>query len=141
MILLDTNVVSAMFRLEQEPDATAWLDRQSPDQLCTSSITVYEIQRGIEKLARGRRRQRLASQLVLLLDHVFKDRLLDFDRAAALATAASQIKRERIGRPIDMADAMIAGICISRGAVLATRNIRHFSDLEVELINPWPDSP
>ena len=57
------------------------------------------------------------------------------------ATAAYQIKRERIGRPLDMADAMIAGICISRGAALATRNIRHFSDLEVELINPWPDSP
>ncbi|MCL4766898.1 MAG: type II toxin-antitoxin system VapC family toxin [Hyphomicrobiaceae bacterium] len=139
MILLDTNVVSAMFRLEQEPDARAWLDRQLPDQLCISSITLYEIQRGIEKLAHGRRRQRLATQLELLLDHMFKDRLLDFDRAAALSTAGYQIKREKAGHPIDMADAMIAGICISQGAALASRNIRHFSGLEVDLINPWSE--
>lgn len=140
MILLDTDVASAFFRLDLEPDVRAWLDAQQLEQLFVSTISVYEIQRGIEKMARGRRRHRLEDQLAILLNHVFKDRLIEFDRDAALATARYQIAREKRGRPVDMADAMIAGISLSRRAVLATRNIRHFAGPEVKLINPWSTS-
>lgn len=137
MILLDTDVVSALFRLDLEPDVRAWLDNQTLDQLFTCTITVYEIQRGIERMTRGRRRQRLEGQLATLLNHVFKGRLIAFDTDAALATARYQSAREARGRPIDMADAMIAGVCLSQGAALATRNIRHFTGPELNLINPW----
>ncbi len=137
MILLDTDVVSAMFRLELEPDVRAWFDSRQLDELFTSTITIYEIQRGIERMTRGRRRQRLEEQFAILLNHVFKGRLLPFDRDAASATARYQTAREKRGRAIDMADAMIAGISLSRGAALATRNVRHFAGPEIELINPW----
>ena len=138
MILLDTDVVSALFRLDLEPNVRAWLDNQAAiDQLFTSTITVYEIQRGIENMARGRRRQRLEEQMATLLNHVFKGRLIEFDTDAALATARYQAAREARGRPIDMADAMIAGLSLSKGAALATRNIRHFTGPELTLINPW----
>lgn len=140
MIQLDTDVLSALFRLDLEPQVRAWLDRQDLDRLFTSAISIYEVKRGIERMARGRRRQRLESQLATLLNGLFKKRLLTFDRDAALATAHYQIARERRGRPIDMADAMIAGISISRGAILATRNIRHFTGPELELVDPWSES-
>jgi hypothetical protein len=37
----------------------------------------------------------------------------------------------------DLRDALIAGIAISRGAKIATRNTRHFQDLPVDVIDPW----
>ncbi|HWD58628.1 MAG TPA: hypothetical protein VG308_10140 [Stellaceae bacterium] len=40
-------------------------------------------------------------------------------------------------RPILEADARIAAIARSLGAVLATRNLRDFTDCGVELIDPW----
>ena len=46
-------------------------------------------------------------------------------------------ERERRGRPIDVRDTLIAGIAISRGAAIATRNVRHFADLPIDVINPW----
>ncbi|MEJ0006446.1 MAG: hypothetical protein WDM77_08810 [Steroidobacteraceae bacterium] len=45
--------------------------------------------------------------------------------------------RQRAGHTIDMRDTQIAGIVIARRAQLSTRNVRHFSDLDVDVINPW----
>ncbi|WP_259701400.1 MULTISPECIES: PIN domain-containing protein [Synechococcales] len=36
------------------------------------------------------------------------------------------------------ADAVIAGITLSQGAQLATRNVADFAGIRIELINPWP---
>jgi predicted nucleic acid-binding protein len=36
-----------------------------------------------------------------------------------------------------MRDPQIAGIVIARRAEFATRNVRHFADLNVDVINPW----
>jgi predicted nucleic acid-binding protein len=47
--------------------------------------------------------------------------------------------RRRTGRPGELRDTMIAGIAIARRATLATRNIRHFDDLSVPVVNPWTD--
>jgi predicted nucleic acid-binding protein len=32
---------------------------------------------------------------------------------------------------------MVAGIAISTGTTLVTRNIRHFTDLSIPVIDPW----
>lgn len=45
--------------------------------------------------------------------------------------------RQEKGRPGDLRDTMIAGIVLARHATLATRNITHFEDLSVPVINPW----
>jgi toxin FitB len=41
------------------------------------------------------------------------------------------------GCPVDMRDTFIAGIALARRATLATRNLRHFDDLSISVINPW----
>lgn len=38
--------------------------------------------------------------------------------------------------PMEDRDTMIAGIVISRRAEFATRNVRHFADLDA-VIDPW----
>lgn len=38
---------------------------------------------------------------------------------------------------VDMRDTQIAGIAVARRATLATRNVRHFADLQVPVVDPW----
>lgn len=137
MILLDTNVLSAMMRLDQEPAVQAWLDRQELGELYTTAPTVFEIQFGAESLPQGRRRRELEAIVAEILNSVIEDRVIDFDTQAAEAAAkarASQIKR---GINADITDSQIAGIALHHNVPLATRNMRHFSGLAIPLINPW----
>lgn len=64
--------------------------------------------------------------------------MLTFDTAAADASGVLVAKRQRAGRSIEIRDAQIAGIALARKATLATRNVRHFKDLGVRLVDPGP---
>jgi len=46
-------------------------------------------------------------------------------------------QRKARGRPVDMRDTFIAGIALARRATLATRNVKHFADLAIPVVNPW----
>jgi hypothetical protein len=103
----------------------------------TTSISVYELRFGIELLAVGRRRQLLEEALTKALEEDFDGRVIPFDVAAADAAGRIGATRRQLGRTIEVRDVQIAGIAIAREAKLATRNIRHFEDLGIDLINPW----
>ena len=137
MLVLDTNVVSALMHEPVQPAIVAWLDEQPRISIWTSSITVMELRFGIESLAAGRRRNRLFQALERLMSEKIEHRVAGFDEAAAKATALLMAERRRAGRGGDLRDAMIAGVVIASHAALATRNIRHFADLSVPLIDPW----
>ena len=137
MIILDTNVLSALMQKAPEQAVIEWLDRQPADSVWITSITLFEAWFGLAVLPRGRRQQRLSSAFARLLAEDLEDRVLDFDRAAAAEAAALAGQRQRSGRPIDMRDTQIAGIALARRATLATRNARHFADLAVPVVNPW----
>jgi predicted nucleic acid-binding protein len=136
MIILDSNVVS---ELMTEPDAAvlAWLDRQSWTLLWTTAITVLEIRSGLAIMPAGRRRSARQSAFDLLIERNFESRVLPFDYAAAEETASLIGIRKRAGRPGELRDSMIAGIALARRATLATRNIRHFDDLDLPVVDPW----
>ena len=63
MILLDTNVLSAL--MQQAPDAqvVAWLDDQPADSIWLSSITLFEARYGLALLPDGQRKNALAQEL------------------------------------------------------------------------------
>jgi predicted nucleic acid-binding protein len=136
MIVLDTNVISAMMEKREEGAVTRWLDQQELNSLCTTAVNVHELRYGIEKMAHGRRRAKLTKDLDVVLS-VLANRILPLDSAAAATSGQIQAQREVAGRPIDLADCLIVGISVSRGAALATRNVRHFVDLPVKVIDPW----
>ena len=137
MIILDTNVLFASTRPVPEAPVVAWLDHQPPESMWITSITLFEIRLGLALLPRGRRRQALESAFDLLLKDDLEDRVLDFDSAAAGEAASLAAKRQKSGRSVDMRDTQIAGIALARSATLATRNVRHFRDLEVPVVDPW----
>jgi len=137
VILLDTNVISALMKQDQDQAVEAWLDRQPLESLWTTAITVFEIRVGLELLASGRRRQVLEEAFSKSLDLDLEGRIISFDESAAQAAGRIAAARRKIGRSLEVRDVQIAGIAIARKAKLATRNIRHFEGLGLELINPW----
>ena len=137
MIILDTNVLSALMRIAPEAQIVRWLDHQPAESIWITAITLFETRLGLALLPKGRRRQSLELAFDRLLEEDLENRVLDFDSAAATEAAALAAARQRAGRTVDMRDTQIAGIALARRATLATRNVRHFQDLSVTVIDPW----
>jgi toxin FitB len=137
MIILDSNVVSALMRLEPDPPVVAWLDLQPRASLWTTAVTILEIRHGLAIMPTGRRRNlRLAAFDRVIVDDIER-RILSFDETAAEHAASLMAARQRSGRAGDLRDTMIAGIALAQHATLATRNVRHFDDLTLPVVDPW----
>lgn len=139
MIILDTNVLSALMQQQPDPQVVAWLDDQPAESIWLSSITVFEARYGLALLPAGRRKDLLEQRFEELVQDDLQNRVLLFDINAAAHAAQLAADRKTRGRPVDMRDTFIAGIALARSATLATRNVRHFDDLSVPVVNPWTD--
>ena len=135
MIVLDTNVVSAMMTHLDDRTRT-WLAAQDTGMLRTTAITVAEVEFGIARLPDGRRRRALAEQADRVWE-AFPDFALPFDTPAAHAYAQVRARRRLAGRPIEPADAQIAAICLVHGAILATHDVKDFDGTGLEVVDPW----
>ncbi|MDP3577894.1 type II toxin-antitoxin system VapC family toxin, partial [Methyloversatilis sp.] len=125
--------------LRPVPDerVVAWVRAQRQSSLFTTVITRGEMLFGVCLLPEGRRRQELLREVIAVFSDDMAERVLDFGSEAADAYAEIAATRRSQGRPVSQSDAMIAGIARSRGADLATRNVRDFESCGVTLINPW----
>ncbi len=139
MIILDTNVLSALMQQQPDPQVVAWLDDQPAESIWLNSITVFEARYGLALLPAGRRKDLLEQRFEELVQDDLQNRVLLFDINAAAHAAQLAADRKIRGRPVDMRDTFIAGIALARRATLATRNVRHFDDLSVPVVNPWAD--
>ena len=137
MIIIDTNVVSAMMRLELEPDVRAWMGRHDPAQFYISTPTIFEIHYGIAKQPAGRKRRDFAQRYGLVMTDVLGNRIVQFDNASAVEAGRIHALNIKRGHQAKVPDSQIAGIAAARGATIATRNIKDFTGLGISLINPW----
>jgi len=137
VIILDTNVLSALMRRVPEAVVVAWLDRQPAQSVWITSVTMFEARLGLALLPQGKRRRSLETSFARLVEDDLENRILDFDPGAATSAADLAAERQRKGRPVDVRDTLIAGIALARRATLATRNVRHFADLKVPVVDPW----
>ena len=139
MIVLDTNVISEIFRQRPEPRVLAWLESLT-DDVAITSITLAELLAGVGRLPEGRRRTEFETAIRAAIEPYRDTRsLLAFDEDAAAEYAEVFVLRERAGLPISMADAQIAAICRANQAVCATRNVKDFEATGVEVTNPWSE--
>jgi predicted nucleic acid-binding protein len=137
VIVLDTNVISEVFRPQPDPNVVAWLESLSGDVAITA-ITLAELLAGVRRMPDGQRRVALAARIESAVDPYRQSRaVLAFDDEAAGHYAEIFAARERAGLPISMADAQIAAICRSNDAVCATRNTKDFAGTGIELVDPW----
>jgi predicted nucleic acid-binding protein len=136
VIILDTNVLSALMLQVPDRVVVSWLDRQPRTSIWITSITVLEVRFGLQILAAGKRRTSLTEAFEKLLSSLGQ-RVLAFDGAAAVRASELMGSRHKKGRPGDLRDTMIAAITLAQHGTLATRNTAHFEDSSVPLINPW----
>lgn len=140
MIVLGTNVVSEPLKPKPDASVLAWLDRQAPETLYLTTISVAELLDGVERLPSGRRRTTLSQAIMGGVLALFNDRLLSFDRPAAEAFALLNGRARKAGLAISFADGQIAAIAAARGFLVATRDIARFRAAGIETIDPWQTS-
>jgi len=121
----------------EDSRVVAWLDNQPSESIWTTAVTIFEIRFGLALLASGRRKRQISDAFGKVLDEDLQGRILPFDHEAAAEAANRAAERRAIGKPLDFRDIEIAGIVSARRATLATRNVRHFIDLGIELVDPW----
>jgi toxin FitB len=137
VIILDTNVISESLRPHCSKAVTAWLDAQVVESLYITAINSAELWAGIAVMPDGARKSALESTLDDLLDRLFGTRQLDFNHQAARAYAALTRKTVAVGKPLPLADGLIAAIADARGFAVATRDVEPFRAAGIDVINPW----
>jgi predicted nucleic acid-binding protein len=137
VIVLDTNVLSELIRGEPDEGVMRWLDSCDATAVSTTAITAAELLYGVARLPSGRRKKQLREAVRGLIEEDLDGRVEPFDVTAAGHYAALVSDREAAGRPVSVADAQIAAICLKLEATLATRNVRDFEGTGIDLLDPW----
>lgn len=137
MIVLDTNVISEIFRPQPDARVVAWLESLT-GEVAITAVTLGELLAGVRRLPEGRRKDALAVRVAAVADSYRNGRsILAFDAGAAEEYAEVLAAREAVGLPISTADAQIAAICRAHDATCATRNVKDFEHAGVAVLNPW----
>ena len=135
MLLLDTNVVSAVRRPDRHPQVAQWLSVQQPQSLFLSVVTIGEIRRGITQ--QERHDAPFARDLTGWLNRLltlFGDRVLVFD--VRVAQRWGRLSAE-LGH--DGVDLIIAATALHHGLTVVTRNVRHFEPTGVKTFDPFSE--
>ena len=135
-ILLDTNVVSELFRPVPHPGVTAFV--RAARGALLPVVVLHELEYGVLRSPPGRKRDELAGFVGEIMNS-FRGRILDVDPVRAREAARIRAEAARAGRALRLADALIAGTARAGSLPLATRNVRDFAGLGIEVWNPWED--
>ena len=137
MIILDTNVISALMLSRPDLRVQDWLDRQQAGMIWTTSVTAYELRRGVGAMPEGRRKRDLAAQISRMFEGLLNGRVIQFDAEAAVYAARIWADRRSRGQHVHIEDNLIAGIVAAHRSTLATRDWRDFAGCGISVINPW----
>ena len=135
MYLLDTNVISERMKARPSSAVIGWLDANKAE-LYLPSIALDELRYGVLRLPEGKRKEGFAQALEALAS-TYADKIVPFDAKAAWKSAEFRWKAHTLGFNPSVQDMMIAGVAAANGAVLATRNVKDFAFLDVEVVNPF----
>ncbi|MDJ0942252.1 MAG: type II toxin-antitoxin system VapC family toxin [Kiloniellales bacterium] len=136
MILLDTNVVSEPLKPNPDPAVVQWLNTQAAEDLYLPAIVAAELYYGWSILPEGRRK-RVSGDLIGRVVSQFEGRVVPFDLTAAVEYGRLMATARSAGVGLPILDGQIAAIARARGAALATRNVGHFEQTGIPLLNPW----
>lgn len=119
------------------PVIQRWADGYDLGVFWVPSVTTYEVSFGLGAMPEGRRRDVLTGSYQRLIYEVLKGRIAPLDDRAATQAGTLAATRKRAGRSQALADTLIAGTALARRATIATRNTRHFADLDLMVVDPW----
>jgi len=137
MILIDTNVISELWKAEPNPDVLAWIDAQTIETLYLSAVTVAELRFGLATMQEGKRRTIYQERLEKEVLPTFAGRVLPFDLDASQAYADLMARARARGNAIGKADGYIAATATACHLMVATRDISPFEAVGLKIVNPW----
>ena len=137
MILLDTNVISELWKNTPDPNVLAWIDAQIIETLYLSAVTVAELRYGIAVMPAGKRRTFLHERLENKMLPVFDGRVLPFDLAASRAFADLLARARANGKAISKDDGYIAATAATHKLMVATRDLGPFMAAGLDVFDPW----
>lgn len=132
--LLDTNVVSELTKDTPDPHVIAFL--RDKDDLWLSTVVLHELDFGLNLLPLGQRRERLQQTIAAYVAE-YDDRILPLGRLEARWAALTRAQSRQSGRTLQLGDALIAGTALAHDLAVATRNVRDFEGLSLDIVNPW----
>ncbi|MBI3147300.1 MAG: type II toxin-antitoxin system VapC family toxin [Betaproteobacteria bacterium] len=137
MILIDTNVISELWKIDPNARVWAWLDAQAVETLFLSAITAAELRFGVAMMPEGKRRAVYQDRLEREVLPVFAGRVLPFDLDAAQAFATLMARAKAAGKAICQADGYIAATAAARALTVAARDVAPFQAAGLTVVNPW----
>ena len=133
--LLDTNVISEMYKPQYNPNVKAFIDSTPLEKFYVSAITIGELCYGIERLPMSKKKHELSVCLYSKTMEMFKNRIISIDSELALEWGKM---RARAKRTLPGLDSQIAATALLHNMILVTRNTKDFNGIEgIDLLNPW----
>jgi len=133
-VALDTNVLSEIMRIGPDPRIVRFVSELDDPRV--SAAVFHELSYGVGRLPQGRRKLRMAREIEAFFVR-YEKRIVAVDFAMAKLSGKLRAKSQAMGRVLEPMDALIGASALHVGAKLATRNIKYFIDLGIELVNPW----
>jgi toxin FitB len=133
--LLDTNIISELHKPKPHGAVIVWFGGLRDEQICLSSVTLGELQEGIERT----RRQDATKARIL---EAWVDELEDASNVLPVdGPTVREMARMMVGKQDHLLyDVMIAATARLYGLTVATRNEKDFRHLGVDIINPFKAS-
>ena len=132
--MLDTNVLSELLRPNGDARVRAFVE--TLENPLVSAIVFHELNYGVELMDAGVKRARLSAGIETFRRR-YRSRTISVDAEIAEIAGRLRAGETRSGFMLDAPDALIAATAVSLSARLATRNIRHFARLALDLVDPW----
>jgi predicted nucleic acid-binding protein len=131
--LVDANVLSEATKAAPSEAVVDWL-RRHEHVVAVNAVVLGELEFGILLLPSGRRRKRLESWFLNVVEIL---PVLDMDRETARVWAALLARLRKKGRAMPLKDSLIAASALQHGLAVATRNSGDFAHCGVKLVDPF----
>ena len=128
--LLDTNICIYLIK-KRPPKVLERFREHSPQDVAISTITLFELEYGVEKSQYRQRSEDALAKFLLPLS------LIDLDRSAAMEAATIRAQLEKAGMPIGPYDLLIAGLALPRDMTLVTNNSKEFERIHHLRLENW----
>ena len=135
--LLDTNIISEFISINPNKNVVQYILTLNEEDLFLSVITIGEIKAGIEKLADGKKKEKLLHWLENDLLQRFKNRILPIDVNVMMRWGKLNQQLRLLGTPLPLMDSLIGATCQELDITLITRNEKDFKNIEINIINPF----
>jgi predicted nucleic acid-binding protein len=133
--LIDTNVLSEITKPNPNKNVVKWFINTPDIDKFISVISIGEIIYGIEKLPNGSRKSKLSVWFNEVISEGFNERILDIKASTMHAWGKMMAK---LPRSFHVQDTFIAATALENNLIIATRNVKDFSDITgLKILNPW----